>query len=59
MGEIGSVDKLDVLAKLKLIKPNKAEGPDEIYARVLRECEKELCGPLAIIFNKSLTEAKI
>ena len=59
MGEIGGVDKLDVLAKLKLIKPNKAEGPDEIYARVLRECEKELCGPLAIIFNKSLTEAKI
>ena len=38
-------------------RPNKAEGPDEIHARLLREREKEISLPLAI-FSKSLAEIK-
>ena len=36
---------------LKKIKPNKAEGPDAVYARILKECEREISLPLAIIFS--------
>ena len=43
---------------LKRVKPNKAEGPDEIYARILLECEKELSVPLAIIFLSHLLTQK-
>ena len=56
---IGSVSSELVLTYLKKIRPNKAEGPDEIHARLLRECERELSIPLAIIFSKSLAECKI
>ena len=56
---IGSVSSELVLTYLKKIRPNKAEGPDEIHARLLRECERELSIPLAIIFSKSLAEGKI
>ena len=42
---IGSVSSELVLAYLKKIRPNKAEGPDEIRARPLRECERELSIP--------------
>ena len=56
MGDIGS----DLVREyLKRVKPNKAEGPDEIYARILKECEKELSIPLAIIFSKSLNDSQI
>ena len=41
------------------IRPNKAEGPDEIQARLLRECEKEISLHLATIFSKSLAESKV
>ena len=44
---------------LKKLKPNKAEGPDAVYARILRECEKETSLPLAIIFSRSLKDTKI
>ena len=60
-----SIDDLDhisaelVRGYLKKLKANKAEGPDDIYARVLNECEKELAAPLAIIFSKSIKESKI
>ena len=56
---IGSVSSELVLTYLKKIRPKKAEGPDEIHARLLRECERELSIPLAIIFSKSLAEGKI
>ena len=37
-----SVSSELVLTYLKKIRPNKAEGPAEIHARLLRECEREL-----------------
>ena len=59
LGELGNVSSDLVRAYLKKLKPNKAEGPDNIYARVLKECEREISVPLAIIFSRSLKETKI
>ena len=59
MKELGTITKDEVLIHMRKIKINKSEGPDNIYARVLRECENELSLPLSIIFNKSLSETKI
>ena len=57
--DIGNISSEMVRHYLKRVKANKAEGPDEIYARILRECEKEISLPLAIIFSKSISETKI
>jgi len=59
IGELGSISSELVLEYLKKVRPNKAEGPDEIHARFLREAERELSVPLAIIFSKSLSETEI
>ena len=59
VGEIGTVSRDLVMKYIRKIKPNKAEGPDEIHARLLRECEKEISLPLAMIFSKSLAESKV
>jgi hypothetical protein len=40
--------------KLKELDPNKAQGPDLIPPRVLKELHKELAVPLCILFNDSL-----
>ena len=57
--EIDGINSELVRTYLKRIRPNKAEGPDDIYAKVLNECEREISLPLASIFSKSLREAKI
>ena len=44
-----------VLEKLCKMKINKSPGPDSIHPRVIREISKELCKPLQIIFQVSLT----
>ena len=59
MEELGNINRDSVRVHLKQLKPNKAEGPDEVYARILKECENELSIPLAIIFSRSLFETKI
>ena len=41
------------------IKANKAAGPDEIYARVLKECSEQLSIPLTIIFRRSFQFAEV
>ena len=43
-----------VMEVLEKLNPNKASGPDDINNRILKECASTLCGPLSIIFNKSL-----
>ena len=48
-----------MLAHLQKIRPNEAEGPDEIHVKILRECERENAVPFALIFTKSLVETKI
>ena len=44
---------------LSNLKENKACGPDEIYAKLLRELSHELALPLRIIFNRSLKFTEI
>ena len=48
-----------VFKKLKSLKKNKSAGPDGFYPRVLWECADAIKVPLALIFNKSLHEAKL
>jgi len=45
--------------QLQNIKPNKASGPDEIYARILVECAKALATPLGIIFRRSMEYSEV
>ena len=56
---IGSVSSELVLTYLKKIRPQQSRGPDEIHARLLRNCERELSIPLSIKFSKSLADGKI
>ena len=44
----------DVLKQLLSVKENKACGPDNIHARIIKEAAKELALPLQIIFELSL-----
>ena len=46
----------DMLSKLN---PNKAQGPDQVPPRVLKELSKQLATPLSILFNKSLESGSI
>ena len=48
-----------VFKKLKKLKKNKSAGPDGFHPRVLWECAEAIKVPLALIFNKSLEEAKL
>ena len=59
MVQLGDISSDLVRTYLKRVKPNKAEGPDEVYARILKECEREISVPLAIIFTKSLSDTEI
>ena len=45
-----------VETELKLLKANKAPGPDKIYARILKELGNEIVPILTKLFNKSLNE---
>ena len=45
--------------KLKNLDPNKAQGPDNIPPKVLKELRQEISTPLSIIFNKSLESGKL
>ena len=40
--------------KLNNLNPNKAQGPDNIPPRVLKELSEELSVPLSLLFNKTL-----
>lgn len=49
----------EVRKQLQLIKESKAGGPDDIPAIVLKQCNQVLAYPLMLLYNKSLTEAKL
>ncbi len=53
------VDTADVREKLKVLKTNKASGPDEIHPKLLSEAKEELAVPLAIIYNQSLDAGEL
>ena len=44
---------------IKMLNVNKSCGPDEIHPRMLIELADLICGPLALIMNKTLREKKI
>jgi hypothetical protein len=49
----------DVEMMLSKLKPDKAQGPDEIHPRILRECSREIAPALFRIFKKSLDSSEI
>ena len=46
----------DVLKKLERLNPEKAQGPDGVNPKVLKECSKHFVKPLHLLFQKSLFE---
>ena len=48
-----------VLKLLKNLKPHKATGPDELPARVLKECAQEIAPAIASFFQQSLDEGRV
>jgi hypothetical protein len=51
-----NVETTEVEAILKNLDPTKAQGPDGIPTRVLKECSNELAPPVTKIINQSLNE---
>ena len=49
----------EIEKRLKSLDPNKAQGPDNIPPRVLKELSQEISTPLSTIFNKSLESGKL
>ena len=49
-----NISREDVIKELNRLKAHKSPGPDEVYARVLKECKAELSCPLTSLFNNSL-----
>ena len=54
-----TISENGVLKLLKNIKPNKATGPDELPAKVLRDCAHELAPAIASFFQQSLDEGRV
>ena len=48
------ISRDDVLKELNKLKAHKSPGPDEVYARVLKEYKAELSCPLTSLFNNSI-----
>ena len=49
-----NISREDVIKELNKLKAHKSPGPDEVYARVLKECKNELSCPLNSLFNNSV-----
>jgi len=48
-----------VTKKLKMLRQDKAGGPDELIPRLLTMIHEEICYPLTLLFKKSLTEGTV
>ena len=53
------ISKEEVKCRLEHLKPNKAPGLDGIHPRLLKECASSLCGPLQVLFQKSLESGEL
>ena len=49
-------DKSDIIEKIDKMKPKTSPGIDGITSSILKELNNIICKPLAIVFNKSLSE---
>ena len=54
--EYTEITEKQVLDKLNKLNPNKAQGPDGMHPRFLKESSHAIAKPLTILFNKSLAE---
>ena len=54
-----SIDPNGVKKLLDRLNPHKASGPDDLSARVLKECSAEIAQVLACIFNQSLAQGRV
>ena len=53
------LSEADVWGVLCSLDPHKAEGPDKISPRLLKECATPLTPPLTVLFHRCLTSASI
>jgi len=54
-----SVTKNGIIKLLKDLNPHKANGPDSVSARILKECANQVVDFLVLLFNASLKQGKI
>ena len=54
-----TVDEIGIHSLLKNFKINKATGPDELPARLLKELSNELSPILVVLFQASLNQGKV
>ncbi|XP_060802241.1 uncharacterized protein LOC132902173 [Amyelois transitella] len=50
-----NITEKDIMMKIKQLDAKKGPGPDELPPFFIKKCANELCTPLYILFNKSLT----
>ena len=53
------IDPNGVRKPLDRLNPYRSSGPDDISARVLKECSAEIASVLACIFNQSLAKGRV
>ena len=53
------IDPNGVRKLLDRLNPHKSSGPDDLSARVLKECSAEIAPVLACIFNQSLAQGRV
>lgn len=57
--ETVEVTVLEIKRLLERMDERKAQGPDEIAAKILKECKEELAGHIHAIIEKSLAEGRV
>ncbi len=53
------VTVLTIKRLLEELDEKKAQGPDKVAARILKECREELAGHIHAIIERSLAEGKV
>ena len=54
IGNMNKITEEEVEKKLNKLNTKKAQGPDQIPPRILKEIKREISKPLSILFNKSI-----
>jgi exonuclease III len=54
-----TVTEAEVLKELTKLNPSKAQGPDNLPTRVLKDCAQELTPSITTLYNESLHQSKV
>ncbi|MDJ0596593.1 MAG: reverse transcriptase family protein [Pleurocapsa sp. MO_226.B13] len=54
-----NISRDDVIKEIDRLKAHKSPGPDEVFARVLKECKEEISDQLVNIFNMSVETGEV